>query len=110
MISLHVYMTAKPGKEAELEAMISESWMAAMSTQSGFLRAAVLKPFSDEALDRLGALKPSHTFEVVSFWESEGLRLEWVAIPIHDQVFIPMLELTESVASTLQTVEHGWSM
>ncbi|MDA1298188.1 MAG: antibiotic biosynthesis monooxygenase [Chloroflexi bacterium] len=110
MISLHVYMNAKPGKEAELEAGIRDSWIAAMSKQPGFLRAALLKPFSDEALDALGARKPSHTFEVVSFWESEELRLEWVARPVHDRVFMPLLELVDSVAPTLQTVEHGWEL
>jgi len=110
MISLHVTMTAKPGNEAALESGIRDSWIAAMEKQPGFLHAALLKPFSDDALDALGALKPSHTFEVVSFWESEELRLEWVARPIHDQVFMPLLELTESVAFTLQTIVHRWAL
>lgn len=110
MISLHVYMTAKPGKEADLEAGIRDSWIAAMSEQPGFLHAALLKPFSDEELDALGVMKPSHTFEVVSFWESEKLRLEWVARPIHDEVFMPLMELTDNVAPTLATVEHSWEL
>jgi antibiotic biosynthesis monooxygenase (ABM) superfamily enzyme len=110
MISLHVTMTAKPGKEAALEAAIRDSWIAAMAKQPGFLHAALLKPFPDDALDALGALKPSHAFEIISFWESEKLRLEWVARPIHDQVFMPLLELAESVAFTLQSVVHRWQL
>ncbi len=110
MISLHVYMTTKPGNEAALEAAIRDRWIAAMAEQPGFLHAALLKPFSADALDALGAVKPSHAFEVVSFWESEELRLDWVARPIHDQVFMPLLELTEHVAFTLQSVVHRWQL
>ena len=81
MITLHVYMTAKPGTESDLEAGIRDNWIATMAEQPGFLHAALLKPFSDDALDALDGLKPAHTFEVVSFWESEEKRLEWVARP-----------------------------
>ena len=110
MISLHVYLVPKPGKEAELETAIRDGWIAAMSEQPGFLRAAILKPFADDALANLGASKPLHTFEVVSFWRSEKLRLEWVARPIHDEVFVPVVELSESVNFTLQTVAKGWKI
>ena len=110
MITLHVYMTAKPGRESELEAGIRDSWISAMSEQPGFLHAALLKPFSDKELDALSGMKPSHTFEIVSFWESEQKRLEWVARPIHDQVFEPLFELTADIKHTLATVEHGWEL
>lgn len=110
MITLHVYMTAKPGKESELEAGIQDSWIAAMAEQPGFKHAALLKPFPDEALDALGGLKPSHTFEIVSYWESEEKRLEWVARPIHDEVFKPLFENVAEVKHTLATVEHGWEL
>ena len=110
MITLHVYLTAKPGKESDLEAGIRNSWIAAMAEQPGFLHAALLKPFSDEALDALSGLKPAHTFEVVSFWESEEKRLEWVARPIHDQVFMPLFDNVADVKHTLATVEHSWEL
>lgn len=86
MISLHVYINPKSGRQAELEANIRDRWLAAMSTQPGFISAAVLTPFADDALEALGASKPKTAYQVVSFWESEGLRLEWVARPIHDGV------------------------
>lgn len=110
MISLHVYLTPKAGKKAEMESVIRDSWISTMSEQPGFVRAAILTPFSDAALDELQAMKPAHSFEVVSFWESEKLRLEWVARPVHDEVFIPLLELAENVSFTLSDVAHGWNM
>lgn len=110
MISLHIYLTPKAGKEKEMEVAIRDSWIAAMSEQPGFLRAAILRPFSDDALAKLEAAKPLHTFEVVSLWQSEKLRLAWVARPIHDKVFVPVTELAENLSFTLQTVEHDWNL
>ncbi len=110
MITLHVYMTAKPGRESALETGIRDSWIAAMSEQPGFLHAALLKPFADAALDALGGMKPSHTFEVVSYWESEEKRLEWVARPIHDEVFEPLFEHVAEVKHTLAHVAHSWEL
>ena len=46
----------------------------------------------------------------VSYWESEQLRLEWVARPVHDQVFEPNMELAESISSTVKTVGHTWNI
>ena len=110
MISLHVYMTPKAGKDGELEEGIRDKWMAAMSEQPGFLRAALLKPFSDDELDKLRAARPQSTFETVAFWRTEEERLAWVARPIHDQVFNPLLELVDDVSYTLQTVQHDWDL
>jgi hypothetical protein len=110
MIALHVYLTPKSGKKAAMEKSIRDSWIKAMAEQPGFLRAAILTPFPDKALDALGAVKPTHAFEVVSYWESEKLRLEWVARPVHDQVFMPLLELADGVSFTLSDVAHSWNM
>ena len=110
MISLHVYLNPKSGKAGELEASIRDSWLKAMATQPGFISAAVLTPFSDDALEALGASKPKTAYEVVSFWESEDLRLEWVARPIHDQVFMPLLDLADDVSFTLNDVADEWNL
>ena len=37
-------------------------------------------------------------------------RQEWVARPIHDKVFNPLLDLTDKVGYTLQTIEHNWNL
>ena len=110
MISLHVYLMPKAGKERELDSAVRDEWLAAMSEQPGFLSAAVLRPFSDGELDSLGALIPGHAIEAISFWRSEGERLEWVARPIHDQVFASVIEASDSVTYTLQTVERSWNL
>ena len=110
MISLHVYMNPKSGREGELESQIKDRWLSAMADQPGFVSAAILTPFSDEALDQLQAKKPETTLEIVSFWESEEKRLEWVARPVHDEVFMPVLELADDISHTLQTVTENWNI
>jgi heme-degrading monooxygenase HmoA len=110
MISLHVYLNPKSGKTAELEVRVRDSWLKAMATQPGFISAAVLTPFSDDALDALGASKPKTAYEVVSFWESEELRMEWVARPIHDQVFMPLMDLADDISFTLNDVANEWNL
>ena len=110
MISLHVYLTPKPGNEAELHSAISDSWLATMAEQPGFVSAALVTPFSDAELSSLGASKPESTFEAICFWQSEGERLEWVARPVHDEVFAGVTDLSDSVSYTLQTVEDSWKL
>jgi heme-degrading monooxygenase HmoA len=110
MISLHVYLTPKPGKDRELEAAITDEWLAAMAEQPGFVRAALLRPSPAEELAKLGAARPAHAFEVVAFWRSEQERLAWVARPVHDRVFKPVVALAASVSFTVQTVARGWKV
>jgi hypothetical protein len=110
MISLHVYLTPQAGKERELDSAVRDDWLAAMSQQPGFLSAAVVKPFSDEELERLGGLRPEPAIEAISFWSSDNERLEWVATPLHDQVFAKVVEASDSVTYTLQTVEQDWNL
>lgn len=101
MITLHVYLTPKSGQAEALQAAIQDPWISTMSEQPGFVQAAMLTPFDDA---------DSNDIEVVSYWESEKLRLEWVARPIHDEVFASIMELAESVSPTVKTVTTTWNV
>ena len=101
MITLHVYLTPKSGQVEALQAAIREPWISTMSEQPGFVQAAMLTPFDDDE---------SNDIEVVSYWESEKLRLEWVARPVHDEVFASIMELAESVSPTVKTVSTTWNV
>lgn len=110
MISLHVYLTPRPGKDSELETSIRDTWLAAMAEQPGFVSAAMLRPLPEVDLKKLGANRPLHVYEVVAFWRSEQERLAWVARPIHDRVFKPVVELSATVSFVVQTVAAGWKI
>jgi heme-degrading monooxygenase HmoA len=101
MIMLHVYLTPKAGKAEALQAAINDPWISTMSEQPGFVQAAMLTPFGDDS---------GEDIEVVSYWESEEFRLEWVARPIHDQVFAGIMDLAESVSPSVKTVSNTWNV
>ncbi len=101
MITLHVYLTPKSGKAEALRAAINDPWISTMSEQPGFVQAAMLTPHGDDA---------SEDIEVVSYWESEELRLEWVARPIHDEVFASITENAETIEPTVKTVSSTWNV
>ena len=108
MVSLHVYLSPLPGKFPDLEVAVCETWLPAMIKQPGFINACLLQPFDDIELKKIDANIPDHDLEVVAFWASEQERLEWVARPIHDQVFNQVLSSTEKVTYTLKTVKNNW--
>ena len=110
MISLNVYLTPKTDKVKELESVIHDQWIAAMATQPGFLRAALLKPFPDEDLITLDAIKPQHVYEVVAYWETEKQRVDWTQKPIHEKVWTAVLDASENVTYTVQTIEQSWNV
>ena len=110
MISLNVYLTPKSGRAAELESVVHDRWIKTMSEQPGFLRAAALKPFPDDELVSLQAIRPENAYEVVTYWETEAQRVAWTQRPIHDEVWADVLAASESVTYTLQTVEGSWNM
>ena len=101
MITLHVYLIPKAGKADALRAAINDPWISTMSEQPGFVQAAMLTPFGDDS---------SEDVELVSYWESEELRLEWVARPIHDEVFAAIMENAETVSPTVKTVSSKWNV
>ena len=52
--------------------------------------------------------RPPAPFEVVALWRSEQERKEWVARPIHDEVFAPVIDAADSISWTVQSVEGAW--
>jgi heme-degrading monooxygenase HmoA len=101
MITLHVYMKPITGHSEALQTAIRDTWVSTMAEQPGFIKAVMLTPFGDDY---------STDIEAISFWESEELRLEWVARPIHDQVFVTIMEIVETISSTVKAVEHSWNL
>ena len=110
MISLNVYLTPKEGMAQKLESAIQDVWIKAMIEQPGFIRAATVTPYSDDALAALEASKPEHAYEVVSYWRTEEERVAWTERDIHQEVWPQVVGAAESIGYTLQTVEQSWNM
>ena len=110
MIALHVTLTAKAGKKAELETAISEKWLPTMAEQPGFLRSALLKPVYEEEFARICGTTAEHEFEVVAFWESTKHVLSWAKSEVHDDAFAPVLKAGDTFVSALGSVARTLRM
>jgi heme-degrading monooxygenase HmoA len=79
MVVLHVDLYLKPDAGAAPEKTFREAFRPAISAQEGFADVALLRSASDADHYRL----------VIAF-ESEPLRLKWVATDLHQQVWLMM--------------------
>ena len=110
MISLDVYFSAQDGNNAELERVIVNVWMEAMRQQPGFISATMMTPLSQEELDAMGAVRPPFSHEVISYWESEALRQEWVGRDIHQEVWPQVEALSEMTVYTVSNCDQSWNI
>jgi heme-degrading monooxygenase HmoA len=76
MIELHIYLEPFAGQESELESVFAEVFVPAISVQEGFRRVALLK-----VRDAI------RQYRIELAFESEALRLRWVASPQHQAAF-----------------------
>jgi len=76
MTELQIHLDVAPGKEKELEETFLDAFVPAISIQEGFQRVELL-----QAKDALSSYRINLTFE------SEELRLKWVASKEHRAVF-----------------------
>ena len=110
MISLDIYVSAKGGDSAELEKVIVDVWMKAMRQQPGFIRATMMTPLSQEELDAMGAVRPPFSHEVISYWESEESRQEWVGRDLHQEVWPQVEAQAEKIVFTVSNCDQCWNM
>ncbi len=76
MIELKIYVEPFAGKEKELETTFQEVFVPAISVQEGFVRVALLK-----------ARDAFREYQISLVFESEELRLKWVASKEHQDAF-----------------------
>jgi heme-degrading monooxygenase HmoA len=85
-IELHIYLTAKPGQEKEVERLYREEFYPAVSRQPGFVSSELMRrPNSSDYVLR-------HTFQ------SEELRLKWVATAEHQKAWPRLTALCSKAA------------
>ena len=86
MIELHIYLEPLAGEESTLESVFRDAFAPAISVQEGFRRVALLK-----VRDAL------RQYRIELAFESEALRLKWVASPEHQAAFPRIAALCQQV-------------
>ncbi len=87
MIELHIYLEPFAGKENELESVFRDAFVPAISVQKGFRRVALLK-----VRDAL------RQYRIELAFDSEELRLDWVASREHQAAFPKLVALCQQIA------------
>jgi len=89
MIELHIHLEPHAGREAELERAYWQYYVPAVSVQEGFRRTVLLK--------RRDAVRE---YQIDIAFDSEELRLQWVASPQHQEGWPPIQALCARVSWT----------
>ena len=84
MIELHIYMEPHAGKESELEDQYRKEYVPGIKIQQGFRRTTLLK--SRDALRK---------YQINITFDSEELRLKWVASKEHTKIWPKMAALCQ---------------
>lgn len=87
MIELKIHLEPFAGKEEELETTFRDIFVPAISIQEGFVRVVFLK-----ARDAL------REYQISLVFESEELRLKWVASKEHQDAFPKLAALCQRVS------------
>ena len=86
MIELHIFLEPVSGNEEKLEAAFREAFVPAISVQEGFRRVAMLKV--KDAMRK---------YQIDLAFETEELRLKWVASKEHQDAFPKLAVLCQQV-------------
>jgi len=87
MIELYIYLEPFAGKEAELESTFDKVFVPAISVQDGFRRVSLLK--HRNSLRR---------YQIDLSFDTEDLRLKWVASKDHQEAFPQIAGLCQRVS------------
>lgn len=89
MIELHIYLEPYGGKEKELESLYWEKYVPGIQIQEGFQRTTLLK--------KRDALRE---YQIDIAFDSEELRLKWVASKEHTEIWPKMSALCQRISWT----------
>ena len=93
MIELHIYLEAKTEKDKMLEDIFKGKFLPAVSSMEGFISASMIK--SESAL---------YEYTIRLSFESEDLRLNWVASKEHQEVFPQIVNSCQTVSWNIFSV------
>ena len=91
MIELHIYLTAKPGKAAEIERTYRDAYVPAITNQQGFRSATLLRPYEAATAERIGGRPVAYDYEINIAFDTEEQRMAWATGAEH-QVCWPQME------------------
>lgn len=93
MVTLHIYLTTKPGQGKALEQLYHEAYVPAISKQNGFRSTTLLRAYESE-----------NQYEIDIVFESETQRSAWAGSADHGETWPRVEALCEEVGA------QGWDI
>ncbi len=86
MITLHIYLTTKPGRGKELEALYHEAYVSAITSQAGFRSTMLMRAYDSET-----------TYEIDICFDNEAQRQAWAEGAAHAETWPQVPALCDEV-------------
>ena len=96
MITLHIYLQVKVGREADLEDLYREVYVPAITVQPGFRSTTLLRSFGPEITAAIGA-SGDWNYEIDIVFETEENRQGWAAGPEHTMAWPKIVDLCDQI-------------
>jgi heme-degrading monooxygenase HmoA len=97
MINLQIKYTVSSANSDAFEKMIDRVYGPALAKQQGFAGYRLLREYSDAERKRIEATSDGYNFILELIFETEDLRVKWVASPEHDPAFEEAKKLADPI-------------
>ncbi len=98
MINLQIKYVVSPANGDAFEKMIARVYAPALAKQQGFVGYRLLREYSEADRKKIEATSDGHNFIMELIFETEELRMKWVASPEHDPAFEEAKKLAHPIA------------
>ena len=98
MINLQIKCVVPDAKNGEFEKMIVRVYAPALAKQQGFVGYRLLREYSEPERKKIEAFSDGFNFILELIFETEALRIKWVASPEHDPAFEEVKKLANSIS------------
>ena len=96
MITLHIYLQVKVGREADLEDLYREVYVPAITVQRGFRSTTLLRSFEPKMAAAIGA-SGGWNYEIDIVFDTEENRQAWAAGPEHTMAWPKIVDVCDQI-------------
>lgn len=98
MILLQIYFTVAEEEATAFEAMFADAYAPAMEKQPGYLGSTLLRLFSPDVAQEIGAAETPYNYQMELRFDTEANRRRWAASAEHAVVWPLAQRMSSSVA------------
>ncbi len=98
MILLQMYFQVDANDSEHFIGIYRNEYVTALEKQSGFLRSSLLRVYDSEFVVKLSEEQKKYNYQMELVFQNEKDRLQWVATPEHEKVWLLAKRYVQSFA------------